>query len=80
MRPCPGPSRGIHDTSGSSQSATNAVASSGVSGLAETRSWVLMRMNATNDCQGKPTRLAPLSWLVSQPLARSWNGLAVSTA
>ncbi len=38
MRPCPGPSPGIHDTSGSSQSATKPAACSGVSGLAEARS------------------------------------------
>ena len=33
-----------------------------------------------SDGQGKATRRSPLSRSVSQSLARSWNGLASSTA
>ena len=80
IRACPGPSRGIQATSGSSQPATKLAACSGVRGRAEARSCVLIRRKAPSECQGRATRRSPLSCSVSQWLARSWKGLTSSTA
>ena len=71
---------GIQAMSQASQSSTCCQACAGVSGCSDARGLVLIRTNATRLGQANATRRTPVSCAVSQPSARSWNGLRVSTA
>ena len=74
------PGVGTQAWSASSQSVMKLHASAGVSGVAVTRGWVMVRWNAISDTHGSPTRSTPFIASSSQVRAVVWKWDWSSTA